>query len=123
MKLKKSSPGCEALPLGRTPALKGGELHFLQDRHDYSLLKNFFLPMLANPINTMPIRSMAIGSGLGRGKPKEATVIEKPRGAISRINKKINKRKLKRFKMHLINNKLFCEKIYLTNQLYLIESN
>jgi len=27
MKLKKSSPGCEALPLGRTPALKGGELH------------------------------------------------------------------------------------------------
>jgi hypothetical protein len=25
--------------------------------------------------------------------------------------------------MHLINNKLFCEKISLTNHLYLIESN
>ncbi len=79
--------------------------------------------MPANPINTMPISSMAIGSGLGRGKPKEATVNEKPRGAINRINKKIKKRKLKRFIMHLINNKLFCEKISLTNHLYLIESN
>ena len=77
--------------------------------------------MPANPINTMPISSMAIGSGLGRGKPKEATVNEKPRGAINRINKRIKERKLKRFIMHLINN--ICEKISLTNHLYLIESN
>jgi len=27
MKWKKSLPGCEALPLGRTLALLGGELH------------------------------------------------------------------------------------------------
>jgi len=25
--MEKSLPGCEALPLGRTPALLGGELH------------------------------------------------------------------------------------------------
>ncbi len=74
--------------------------------------------MPANPINTMPIRSMARGSRLGRGKPKEATVIEKPRGAISRINKKINKIKLKRFIMHLIHNKLYCEKIFTESSLF-----
>ena len=63
--------------------------------------------MPARPINPMPSSSMVAGSGLGWGEPKEATVSEKARGATSRINKKINKRKIKRFTMHLINYKWF----------------
>ena len=70
-------------------------------------LKNFFLPMPARLINTMPSRSMVNGSGLGWGEPKEATLSEKARGATSRINKKIHKRKIKRFIVHLINYKWF----------------
>ena len=68
-------------------------------------LKNIFLPIPARLINPMPSRRMVTGSGFGSSEPKEATVSEKARGAISRINKKIHKRKTKRFIVHLINYK------------------